>query len=246
METRQQIGRRFMDALLASLLFIIHPGHADDLHQELSEAIGQVKQQAANTPATIAVEGGVATPQVPAAQDTMQGSSEQGVVILSHVTESEGMELPREADVILEPTPAVAPQESADTGTPSPLGDTYTRPTACEKNYTQRTLLSPGQSETSTLYDSLYVAEELVPVDPEEVFGAGVKLYPYGTRAGEGVYLRMQVDDVPCVPYRIRITQAARYEDYGLNALRNYSRHPAGKGSLDIRIQRKLYSAHAK
>jgi hypothetical protein len=91
------------------------------------------------------------------------------------------------------------------------------------------------------LMDILYLSEDLVPIDPEEVFGAGITLYPYGEKSGDAVYTRMQVHDVPCVPYRIRITRAAQYEDYGLNALRNYSKDPAGKGTLDIRIQRKLF-----
>ncbi len=227
--------------------------YADDLAKEFQGAVSAIKQQVGGQQASDQQAGvtGLAdgmqavvvsgTPQ----QDnqvstTPQETNRAAVDILSHVTLSEGIEFPKQEEIILEPTPTATPgaQEERRIVMPEPE---YRRPGRCEKNETRRVVVAPGVAETKAHYDYLYLPEDFVPVDPEEVFGAGVNLEPVGPQSGEAVYVIMRVKGVPCLPYRRRITEAASYEDFGANALRNYSKDQAGKGTLDIRMQQKLF-----
>jgi hypothetical protein len=51
----------------------------------------------------------------------------------------------------------------------------------------------------------------------------------------------MEIYAVPCVPYRVRMSNVAYYYDQGHNALKNYDGDPKGKGKLSDIIQRKLF-----
>ena len=51
----------------------------------------------------------------------------------------------------------------------------------------------------------------------------------------------MSTDAVPCVPYRIRITNRAWYYDRGDKAFKNYDKKPSGLGEYSKWIQQKLF-----
>jgi hypothetical protein len=171
---------------------------------------------------------------------TPQETNRAAVDILSHVTRSEGIAFPKQEEIVLEPTPTATPDAQGERHIVLPEPE-YRRPGRCEMNETRRVVMQPGVAETAASYDYLYLPEEFVPVDPEEVFGPGVNLEPVGPQSGKGLDIRMRVKGVPCIPYRRRITEAASYEDFGTNALRNYSKDQAAKGTLDIRMQQKLF-----
>ena len=80
-----------------------------------------------------------------------------------------------------------------------------------------------------------------MPVDPMEVFGSKVEVYTYGPKSGDGVNIRMTVDAVPCVPYRIRVTNHARYYHKGNLALKNYDKQPGGGGQYHPWVQQKVF-----
>ncbi len=231
--------------LLTVALVALSPtcGYSDDLASEFQGAVAAMKQGA-----------GVAGPSdglmPPAAVGTQDPASEAVVTpvqtgvaavdILSHVTIAEGIEFPKEDEIIWEPTPTALPTPETRVN-PAPGEPEYRRPGRCERNETRRLVWNEGAPETHALYDSLYLPEDLVPVDPQEVFGPDVKLEPVGPKSGQAAEILMGIQRVPCLPYRKRITELASYEDFGINALRNYSKDQAGKGTLDIRMEQKLF-----
>jgi hypothetical protein len=240
-----RVAKRCAGVTLVLIALLSGPcyGYADDLAKELQGAVSEIKQQAGITGPSDGLQAVAVseTPQVENQAATTPGQpSGAAVEILSHVTFPEGIEFPKEGEIVLEPTPTTVPDPQDDRQIVLPESE-YRRPGSCEKNETHRVVITPGVAETRAYYDYLYLPEEFVPVDPEEVFGAGVNLEPVGPQSGEAVYVLMRVKGVPCVPYRRRITEAASYEDFGTNALRNYSKDQAGKGTLDIRMQQKLF-----
>jgi hypothetical protein len=87
----------------------------------------------------------------------------------------------------------------------------------------------------------LFLSEDLVPLDPDEVFGADVMLRAYGEKTGRGGEVWQEVHEVPCVPYRVRRTETAARYDFGRNALKNYSANQSGKGTFHPWIEEKLF-----
>jgi hypothetical protein len=51
----------------------------------------------------------------------------------------------------------------------------------------------------------------------------------------------MTLDAAPCVPYRIRVTNRARYYHKGNLALKNYDKQLGGGGQYHSWIQQKLF-----
>jgi hypothetical protein len=93
------------------------------------------------------------------------------------------------------------------------------------------------------VYDVLYLPEDLLPSDPTEVFGTQTMVRTYGPNSGEGVHVRMEVDEVPCLPYRTRITETTEYVDLGRNALKNYDKKQSEEGEFHPWIAQKLFGA---
>jgi hypothetical protein len=164
---------------------------------------------------------------------------------ISHRKGDRGVPFPNPEQVVLAPVPTAEVESIAEeptaTPTPFPTLTPYVRPRRCENNETTRQALSPTAEGEQILSDYLYLAEDLVPLDPQEVFGEKITLYPYGSDQDSATDLRIQMYSVPCLPYRMRLTDRARYYDTGLNALKNYSKDPAGKGQLHPVIQRMLF-----
>lgn len=241
---REITARYYPTLMTAALVALLPPlGYGDDLAKEFQGAVSAMKQDAGIAGLTDGL-------QAPPAVGTERSSSDvvatplqktsAAVDILSHVTLTEGVEFPKEDEIIWEPTPTAPPIPEVDKAQQQ-QERTYRKPGRCEKDGTRRAIWNAGASETRALYDYLYLPEDLVPVDPQEVFGADVKLEPVGPKSGEAVEILMEINGVPCLPYRRRITDLASYEDFGVNALRNYSKDQAGKGTLDIRMQHKLF-----
>jgi hypothetical protein len=159
----------------------------------------------------------------------------------THVRGPEGIPFPKPEEIYVDSflPPPLSPENKMAEALPASQS---TKPPRCDSNETKREErpLDDGNKEETTLYEALYLPEELVPVDIAEVYGTKVKLYPYGVRSGTGGYIRMRADAVPCVPYRIRITNRAWYLDRGNNAFKNFDREPGGKGELSNWIRQKL------
>ena len=160
---------------------------------------------------------------------------------LSHSKGQEGIPFPDPSQVVLQPRPTDVPGESPQP-TPAPVWspEPYERPGRCEKNETKRIEHTPHGDDSVTYIDTLFVSEDLVPLDSGEVYGPQVSLSPYGPNESKATFVRMEVYRVPCVPYRMRSTGKADYIDTGINALKNYTANPAGKGVLHPFVERKL------
>lgn len=161
---------------------------------------------------------------------------------LSHVRGKDGVEFPPTEEVILKPlpTPTAGP---APTELPVWSPEPYTRPSRCQTNETKRVVWNEKASEpeNEVLNDILFVEKGLIPLDPEESFGKTPRLMPYETPLSKGSLINMEIYAVPCVPYRVRMSNVAYYYDQGHNALKNYDGDPKGKGKLSDIIQRKLF-----
>jgi hypothetical protein len=161
---------------------------------------------------------------------------------LSHVRGKEGVQFPPTEEVILKPlpTPTAGP---APTELPVWSPEPYTRPSRCQTNETKRVVWNEKASEpeNEVLNDILFVEKGLIPLDPEESFGKTPRLMPYETPLSKGSLINMEIYSVPCVPYRVRMSNVAYYYDQGHNALKNYDGDPKGKGKLSDIIQRKLF-----
>lgn len=190
-------------------------------------------------------EGGA--PLTESAQEPEASHNES--FFISHSVGKEGRPFPPPEDVVMQPVPTSTP-EMTPTPAPEWTPQPYAAPRRCLKDGTQRELFSPDDrqhpAENKVPYsDMLFVAEDLVPIDPEEAFGPNVRIIPYEAVLEPNQYplLMMEIYDVPCLPYRIRVTNLARYTDTGLNALKLYSGGPAHKGKLSPLIQRKLFGS---
>jgi hypothetical protein len=160
----------------------------------------------------------------------------------THVRGGEGIPFPKPEEVYFDPHPPISyPTENKMVeNIPPPQ---YTKPPRCDSNETKRIErpIGDGDKEEKVFFETLYIPEDFVPVDVAEVYGSKAQLYPYGATSGKGVYIRMSTDAVPCVPYRIRITNRAWYYDRGNNALKNYDKQPGGRGEYSKWIQQKLF-----
>ena len=160
----------------------------------------------------------------------------------THVRGPDGIPFPKPEEVYVDPHPPISfPTENKMVeNIPPPQ---YTKPPRCDSNETRREErpVDDGNKEETTIAETLYLPEDFVPVDVSEVYGNKVKLYPYGPQSGDGVYVRMRTDAIPCVPYRLRITNRAWYYEQGNSALKNYDKLPSGRGEYSKWIQQKLF-----
>lgn len=220
--------------VLLSLGVLVSPrAGAEDVDQ-IRKAFEAVRQEA-----------GLVNPTPLPAATSAQPTPRSWFPIASLIKLHEGLPFPPVDSIVWDPDPPGLKElrESSPPAVPIPIATPYQRPSRCERHYTTRTVMYPDavEEKDTPLFDKLYLAEDMVPIDSAEVYGARARLYTYGTTSGEGVYLRMESDRVPCVPYRVRMTNTARYEDFGFNALKNYTKDQSGQGTFDAWVSNKLF-----
>lgn len=155
------------------------------------------------------------------------------------ITGNEGIPFPSPEQVVLEPSPTPV---VVATFTPIPTATPYQRAERCPRSETIKKQHSPNNGDNKILLDKLFLHEDLIPLDSDEVYGAGVSLYPYGPGAGEGQYILQEMYNVPCLPFRMRVTSWGQYEHMGDDALKNYG-DQQGRGipKLHPWVSEKLY-----
>lgn len=246
--------RSFQRVSFAMVLLLtlspLNTGHAEGLKEELEKTVDTVLDTTKDsTSLDYQAEVNKMRPHdSPVAQEvpTPSHSSEAPITgagilppVLSHVRHSEGIPFPNPTDIVWDPGTPIVSDDKSDTIV-MPVKP-YQRPGKCEKNETLRTVDDDTAEERPPFYDLAYIPEEWMPSDPHEVFGAEVTLRPYGPDSDPSVYTRMEVHNVPCVPYRMRITNKAHYYDYGTNALRDYSKNPSARGTLHPWMQERIF-----
>lgn len=159
----------------------------------------------------------------------------------THVRSASGIGFPPYEEVVLEPVPTPQPTPKGERRRWE--GPEYKRPARCQEDATRRVENVVGDKDKpeQVLYDALYLPEDYVPMDSAEVFGERARLMPYSPSIDEGTLMMMKMDNVPCLPYRIRITTAAMYYDTGRNALKNFSKNASGRGEYHPFMREKLF-----
>lgn len=221
--------------------------------EEILKAINEVKKQLPPTPTPAPGSVDSLVPQYDKKESDLSKEAQwyeeaqvnkyRGTPIpyLSHLKGKSGIPFPKPEEVVLKPVPTDTPAPPTPTYTPEPTFTPYPKPVRCEKSETIRDDTYAIDQKESLLYDYIFISRDLVPLDSEEYFGPDVHLIPYDTPLTEGQLLRMEIYGVPCLPYRIRKTTTADYQDIGLNALKNYSKDPAGRGVFHPTLQQKLF-----
>ncbi len=156
----------------------------------------------------------------------------------------EGIPFPVPTVVVLEPSPTVA--GITPTPTPAHTATPWQKPGRCERNETRVEELFGSLEAHELLYELLFLHEDLVPLDPDEVYGASVSLYPYGPKTGRAGDIWQELHQVPCVPYRIRRLGRSFRFDTGYNALKNYSSGQTGRGIFHPWVSEKLFGSPRK
>jgi hypothetical protein len=80
------------------------------------------------------------------------------------------------------------------------------------------------------ILDRLYVSQELTPLDTSDIYGAETSVEIYDGDSAARVSILMGADAVPCLPYRVRITDTHAFYHKGADALANYDKDPTGRG----------------
>lgn len=91
---------------------------------------------------------------------------------------------------------------------------------------------APADKSASLKFDVVYLLPEQMPLNSEMTLGAKTTVRPYRAGSKDKASLLAQLSQIPCLPYRVRVTEKARYVHYGLDALKNYDKNPDGKGIL--------------
>lgn len=159
----------------------------------------------------------------------------------THVRSKSGVGFPKYEELVLAPvpTPAAVAHVERKRWTPPE----YKRPGRCQDDATRRIESRVGDvsKEEVVLYDVLYLPEDYVPMDPIEVFGERTRLVPYAPIIEDGTLMMMKMDNVPCLPFRTRITTSAIYYDTGKNAYKNYSKKASSRGEYHPFMRKKLF-----
>jgi hypothetical protein len=157
----------------------------------------------------------------------------------THIKMDGGLAFPKATDVIL---PEAAREIALDGVHETWASPEYRKPERCDSDDTiQENIPYRDLSEEEfVLLDSLYVREEFTPVDPAEIYGNKTHVYSYGPSAPPGTFVRMREENVPCLPYRIRVTNKHVYRDRGENALKNYDADPSHRGKIHPWVAKKL------
>jgi hypothetical protein len=163
-----------------------------------------------------------------------------GKIKLRVISGNQGVPFPKPSDVVFEPTPT--PEYAAAlTETPEPTATPWQPPGKCAESKTIKVAVVPETKDNRIVNDKLFVSEDLLPMDEGEVYGTGVRLYPYGPKRGKGQLLLQEMYLIPCLPYRIRSTPWGQYEHSGNDALKNYPGDGASSGSFHPWVAQKLF-----
>ena len=223
-------------ACFLTLLMFVATAYADDLNRILREDVEALHREVSPD---IDARNRVSVLQQEAESLPQLSSHQQKNRTRTHIKMSGGLAFPLSEHVVLES------KTETSSGTDGRFVEAmriFELPPRCDQNHTDReergSLALSGAEET--LLDSVYLREELAPVDASEVFGQKTRVFPYGPKSNPGVLYRMRADEIPCVPFRIRVTSRALYRDRGENALKNYDRDPSDRGTHHPWIARKI------
>ncbi len=162
--------------------------------------------------------------------------------VLGHVQSGDVESFPTSSE-IKGSEPPKAPRERERTGPPKPLQFAVKVPQKmeelpnCPKDTSMKYQFGEPTAEESTKKDILFIRSE-IPSVPDELFGKNVRVFQYKGTTGDPVSVAIKNMRVPCLPFRMRLSEHLSVQDFGLNALRNYDREFNGKGDLHPYVQK--------
>lgn len=128
------------------------------------------------------------------------------------------------------PTPETTPIPEDSTPDPTPIPYRFP-PKNCSKNETSFEPANSPSSEPEVMLDRIFIPEGLIPLNPEEELGSNIDLVPLSQDFNDSVIeTKFEIYEVPCVPYRMRVTNNGTFYHSGHDALKNYDLDPNGKG----------------
>lgn len=183
-----------------------------------------------------------------ATERAVEGVSDEtgksSLIMRAHKVVSSGVGFPAESEVILDPEfdARHIKEHSAKQELSVPvIKRTYQKPQRCTKNYTEREKVYDEPEKAEIIYDLAFIPRDLMTTEPQDLFGVETRIYPYGGRNDKASITRMELHDVPCLPYRVRKSNTTWYRHYGLDALRNYDKEPLGKGTLHPWVRKRYF-----
>lgn len=186
---------------------------------------------------------GLPDPAMVADAKTPEPAIDPSKINLRVISGKEGIPFPRPEQVVMQPTPT---PQNYPAFTPIPTPTPYQRAANCERSNITKNVALPNVKDNQILLDKLFLPQDLVPLDPEEIYGPQVELYPYGPNVGEGQYILQEMYSVPCLPYRIRSTAWGEYQITGVDALKYYDRKSSVPLRLDKWVSKKIYGTKSK
>jgi hypothetical protein len=81
----------------------------------------------------------------------------------------------------------------------------------------------------------------VIPPDPDKTFGAFATVTQYSEKPGDVLSIAAAATGIPCLPYRIRLTNDYAIHYTGIDALKNYDSSPKGELHLSIAAKLKEY-----
>lgn len=155
----------------------------------------------------------------------------------------DGVPFPKPEEV-LTPAPETPADEALSVPASTPVP--WQPPGRCELSESKTVEgVYPEEQEESFILDRLFLPEDMVPMDSDEVYGPRVILYAYSTKPTLGQLSLQEMYSVPCLPYRIRTTTRQTFEHFGNDALKIYPRESTLKGDFHPWVKGKLFGSAA-
>ncbi|NDC36986.1 MAG: hypothetical protein EBZ48_02920 [Proteobacteria bacterium] len=104
---------------------------------------------------------------------------------------------------------------------------------SCSTGTTQRYNYSEegAGGDDSVIVDLLFLAKP-PPLNSDELFGKNTTVIQYHSTGVDPLSAAISGAGVPCLPYRVRVLRAARFEHQGIDALANFDAAPMSRGKI--------------
>jgi hypothetical protein len=236
-------------ALALGIVCAVYPAHAQDIQSELSQKVGELndryKPENENEAQQRRIRAGERFGEIESSIEVSERTSirDPRFEIISHQRGIEGIPFPDASETIL---------ESSSTGSgfsaPAQRPSEYwivpqrkaNRPPRCTESGTRTVQRRSAGNADEVIIDRLYVAQELSPLDTSDIYGAHTTVEIYDGESAERVFILMEADAVPCLPYRIRFTDTQAFYHKGEDALANYDKDPSARGQAHPWVRKKI------
>lgn len=107
----------------------------------------------------------------------------------------------------------------------------------CRAAKTETRSAKTKNDQEKIFFDMLFIRKEMIPLNADEVFGKKTLIRSFRLDKATPSTLSAIGLNVPCLPYRMRVTNAGVFKHQGIDALKNYDSGPSGPGVLSDVMQ---------